>query len=565
MTPWAPADSQAQEASWAAAIARDRAILRLGSIDPVQLAASAPRLVDTVDREQLLGVLRRVSPEVVAAHSGLAFAAGYAALIEGASQSGMRWLTRAQSLLQPGEALLGARIAFELGALYLAQNCAAPADVLLLDRGRSADPSMGDLLHLRALSAEAMGDQVRAVSLYRQTMLPEVEVLSPSTRVLATINLAASWNHRDPSEALALTELAIAMVAGRELHLRLRPPALNIMGYALIGLGRLREAREVLVSAATEAESRGHLRVQLYAEFNQAIIDELEGAYETAEARLRDVGDRAADHAADLTGWVRIRLVWLAWLIGDLRGATQMLAEAQSTLRSVRYSDSIVCLLALLEVSGSRPSKAIAGFESLRRSAAARGDVATELALLLRLTHLEFVVGGQQKALRHARRALAILRARSFRASPNWWSGEIVDSFIEIAQDPITGVLVRPALEHREAPEHRPVVILQMDGSSIVGRSEMQLNWRAGRTGSRMLRRLFRLLVESHPRSVQRDVLADKLWPESDGDAAISNLYAATNDLRKVLVDLPGVRLDLVPDGYHLSLDGNVHLMRTSD
>lgn len=554
-------ESDLRASSWAAAVARDRATLRERSVDASRLAEAAPRLIDTVDREQLLDAMRNVSAIEVAANSGLAFAAGYAALVDGAVESGTRWLTRAQSALQPGQELLGARIAFELGALYVARNCAVPADVLLLDRERSTDRPNGDLLHLRALSAEAMGDHVRAVALYRETLSADAEVLSPSTRVLAMINLAASCSQRDPSEALALTELAIAMIAGRELHRRMRPPALNIMGYALICLGRLRDAREALVNAATEAESHGYRRVALYAAFNEAIVDELEGDRDAADAKLREVNDRAAERFPDLVGWVRIRQIWLTWLIGDLQRATQMLDEARATLHSMRYAESLLCLQSLLEASAGAPSKAIAGFESLRRSAVLRGDLVTEFALLLRLVHLELGFGSDQKARRNAKRALTVLRQSSFRASPNWWSGEILDSFIEAAADPTTGVLVPPALAHRRPPIRRLPVHVRKDGSATLAGREIALNWQAGRTGSRMLRRMFGALLDSHPRPVPRDVLADKLWPESEGDAAIRNLYAATNDLRKVLVDLPGVRLCLGDEGYGLKLDDNVGLL----
>jgi hypothetical protein len=51
------------------------------------------------------------------------------------------------------------------------------------------------------------------------------------------------------------------------------------------------------------------------------------------------------------------------------------------------------------------------------------------------------------------------------------------------------------------------------------------------------------------------------LWPATR--ASLVYLYAATNDLRKVLVDLPGVRLCLGDNGYGLRFDDNVELNRT--
>jgi tetratricopeptide (TPR) repeat protein len=556
------ADPATSLASWNVLISRNRSDLRESSRNLDHLSRAAPHLVDTVDRDALLDILSQLPVQEIATRSGLAFATGYGQLLEGAIESGVSWLTRAQAALLPDESLLSARIAFELGAVYIARNCAIPAEVVLLGARHSADSPNGDLLHLRALAAEAMGDHAQAGELYRQTLRSDVEVLSPSTRVLAMINLAASCSHRDPAESLALTELAVAMVDSRELHGRMRPAALNIMGYALICLGRWNEARDALEKAMAEAAIWRYDRVALYAAFNLAIVDELQGMRSSAESRLNYVGESASERFPELAGWVRIRSAWLAWLAGDAPEASSILAKAQTSLRSMRYAESLSCLQHLIDASTGALSGAISGFESLCRSAAMRGDSSTEFALLLRLVHLELAVGGERRAVRNAARAITILRRSSLRASPNWWSKEIVDSFVEIAQDPITGVLMPPALEHVSA-SHWPAVRLFADGTATIGGTQKPLRWGAGRTGSRILKRMFCELMSSHPRSIQRDVLADNFWPESEGDAAIRNLYAATNDLRKVLVDLPGVRLCLGDHGYSLRFDDNVELVES--
>jgi DNA-binding SARP family transcriptional activator len=68
--------------------------------------------------------------------------------------------------------------------------------------------------------------------------------------------------------------------------------------------------------------------------------------------------------------------------------------------------------------------------------------------------------------------------------------------------------------------------------------------------------------VEAHPRGISRDELADRLWPESEGDKAVRNLYAATKDLRRALAPAPGVRLVARGGDYALETDENVVVLR---
>lgn len=539
-------------------------MLRGQPIDPKTLSVAAPRLVDSVDRDELVSILRKLPEQVVASHGGLAFALGYSALVEGATESGTRWLVEAQSALRREDHLLRARIAFELGALYITRNYTTPADILLLDSDAEGHTGLGDLLHLRALIAESRGDHQHATMFYRDVLNAEVQSLSPSTRVLAMINLAASIHHRYPTESLALTELAIEMINARELHPRLRPAGLNIMGYALICLGRLQEARRALVSAGDEAARYGYQRVALYAAFNQAIIDELIGDYGSADVRLDEVARRSAVPFPVLAGWVRIRQTWLAWLVGSAAEAGSLLAAAQSDLRDLRYAESIMFLDAILAGSAGKSSHALAGFASVRRSAALRGDAATELAALLHLAHADRRVGGDKRAQPHVRRALALLHETALNLSPNWWCHDVVDAFVNATTDPMARALVLPAVPRSQSDATPTVVTLRSDGSAKVDEDNISLNWQRGRTGRHMLLRLFRTLLESHPHGIRREDLADRLWPESDGDAAIRNLYAATNDLRKVLADIPGVRLDVADSRYSLILSNHVRLVDAS-
>jgi len=45
-----------------------------------------------------------------------------------------------------------------------------------------------------------------------------------------------------------------------------------------------------------------------------------------------------------------------------------------------------------------------------------------------------------------------------------------------------------------------------------------------------------------------------RIWPESEGDKAVRNLYDATKDLRRVLVAMPGVQLRVTEQTYGLVL-----------
>jgi len=81
-----------------------------------------------------------------------------AAALEGDQTGAIRNLLRAQALAGPEERALAARIAFELGYLYLSRAEHAAADTTLLraqdSDGHNASP---DIDHLRALIADSPG------------------------------------------------------------------------------------------------------------------------------------------------------------------------------------------------------------------------------------------------------------------------------------------------------------------------------------------------------------------------------------------------------------------------
>jgi DNA-binding SARP family transcriptional activator len=95
---------------------------------------------------------------------------------------------------------------------------------------------------------------------------------------------------------------------------------------------------------------------------------------------------------------------------------------------------------------------------------------------------------------------------------------------------------------------------------SVDGEPLDESAWRVGRSGSGVLRRYFRALLSAYPAALLRDGLADLLWPQSEGDKAVRNLYASTKDLRRVLAGVPGVGLEVAEGRSRLTVARNVRV-----
>lgn len=542
--------------SWISRIEHDRRALH--TTDLGLLAEVAPRLVDTIEREAVHERLGSLTREEIASRSGLAYVAGHRALLRDDPDEALRWLALAHALVAPGEDLLRARIVFELGSQYVARRSSASVDVLLLQA--EALGSSPDLVHLRALAADAMGDNMEACARYREVIGSKDAALSPATGVLAMINLAAAWNHRDPLEAISLTDLALAMISAYRLHGRLRAPALNIKGYSLICRGEFDEARETLDAAANEAQQFDHRRVALYARFNKAILDEFELGLDASDAALERLGLEAAGAHPDLLGWIQIRRSWLSLCAGEMQTSKEMLSSASSVTAGLRYAESVALMQALHMNYAGRLSDAIHRLRAVRGSANSRGDRLTEFAILLWICHLEDASGRPQAALRSLEIASEIRNNHTFRVSPNWWASVMLDSVARLLAADGAFRVIRPVAPG--ATRSRPKIELWLDGTGRANDRPIDLSWHSGRTGKNVLRRLFRILLTSYPNAVPRDRLVDVMWPDSEGDAAVRNLYSATNDLRRVLSDVPGVRLRVGPSGYSLDFEPNVVVRR---
>ncbi|MFN2521369.1 MAG: hypothetical protein ABR525_10030 [Candidatus Limnocylindria bacterium] len=554
---------------WLARLQADRRIISAASAlrqgRAAALSAAAPRIADSRYGHEIDALLATIARGRIESDAGLALAAGRRALLRDAVAEGLGWLVRAQSAVGPGARVLAARIAFYLGGSYVTRAELAPADAVLAWAegllGRAAAGS-ADLLHLRALLAEARGERDKSLALYRRTIVRSPNALTPLTRVLALRNLGEALSHSEPHESVALYGLALAIVEADQLDDNVRSTVDNTMGYALICIGDLQGGRLKLEQALREANAHARKRTELYAAFNLAIAAELEGSADAARLSLEGVRDDAiAVSMRELALWAEIRLAWL-----DVKAGRT--AEARTRLRSVfpaaiplAYREATGVLHALLGLRAS-PAAARGELTGLARTHAARGDDLGAFAITLWGARADAAAGRIASARRGAAAACALGSQRGFRLASNWWSAELVATAREHAPpefaDYAESLVAPPSTDVAEPP---PAVTLMRDGTIVVGGARLGTEvWRGGRTGRRVLERFFVALVAAYPAAIARDALADLLWPESEGDKAIRNLYGATNDLRRILASVPGVSLAVVDQRYALRLEEQVRL-----
>ncbi|TMG31598.1 MAG: hypothetical protein E6H94_12800, partial [Chloroflexi bacterium] len=282
----------------------------------------------------------------------IALAIGRRALVNDRLDEALRWLVQARSLATEKTPVVAARIAFLLGAVYIGRDEEVAADAVLAWAegilGREADSS-ADVLHLRALLAERRGDRDVAMALYREVLQRANVALTPMTRVLAMRNLAAMLAHARPRESVGLYAMALATLDADELDASMRCGIDNGMGYALLCSGDVDGARMKLDQASSEAKRVGAERVEVFANFNRSLVDELSGDLHAADARLRAVEADARRHDLDeLAGWTRIRRAWLQLRAGSADAAAAALREAFATAPRTEHREAIATLSALI-------------------------------------------------------------------------------------------------------------------------------------------------------------------------------------------------------------------------
>lgn len=524
-----------------------------------ELDELAPPLLDSVFGSSVNGVLGGIPESTLSRFTGLSYAMGRSAAIHGDSATARLRFTQAQALTGATTSRqLRERLAFEIGCLMLEEHALHAAELMLAWGHAQRDRESPDLLQLEALIAEGKGRRDEAVHLYRRCLGSRAEALSPLTRVLALRNLAGALTHQAPVEAASLYKLAVDSVSANQLERSAEPALRNGLGYSLLCNGDYEMARAELETAHGQAAGSKRWRIAAYAQFNLAIADELESRVPESIQRLEDTKlDAEAKGFRDVVAWCLIRKAWLLLKLEGPSAARLVLGSARRVAGS-GHLESLSTLEAFLLLVDGRPREASRIFSTLARSYASREDAVTAFALLLWQAVASHRAGLTKGATTAARAACDKRAAHGLRVSPNWWSSEILDASADLVGDrgvnchealvPIRSRLVlSPALR----------VVVTPRGITVDGVALHASLW-TRRAGRKVLAKLLAALVSSHPNGVSRDKLADALWPESEGDAAIRNLQSAVKDLRRVLASAPGLRLVLREGRYRLEAEETV-------
>jgi len=297
--------------------------------------------------------------------------------------------------------------------------------------------------------------------------------------------------------------------------------------------------------------------------FNLAIVDELEGRGPDAIAALQDVSERA--RRADLTaldGWTVVRRAWLRLRDGDTDAAHGLVSERFAAHVPVAYADALRMLQAVEDVRANKYGRARSTLLELVRTYGDKDDELDRFVALLWLATLYRNSGRDALARRSCNEACALGQTHGFRVATNFWDADLATTARACSApeyvDFVAGLIGGAPLAQ---PRPRPTVVIASDGTIVLDGTPLSDDvWREGRTGRRQLRRLFDALYAAYPSAIERGQLADLLWPDSDGDRSIANLYAAINDLRHVLSAVPGVTLEVRDGAYALDLGGTAHL-----
>lgn len=550
------------EVSWAQQLERDRQAL---SSPALSAGVELLRLLDTIYREEAMAVVASLPETIRLSTAGHAAAFAQIQLLRHDRIEARRWFVRAQALARPDEDVLAARIALELGDLHLSWGGLVAADTVLAwsEAFGCGERGLADHAHLQALVAQARGQHLIARPAYRRALTAR-RALTPMTRVLATTNLAVALSHSYPAESVDLGALALDGVAAHQLDARARAPIENVLAYALLCAGRVGDGLATVQQARATAATHGSARIQRFARFNMAIALELldQGATAVDElAGLREecisVGDQ------DLARWCAVRLAWLGLGRHGAEGVEGWMETGFGDHLPQRFGEAADVLRGIAAYRSRDYGCALTRLRRSYGACADRGEELTAFVILLWIACAEDGAGRPRKAAAAVEQACALGHSRGFRVSPNWWAPDVVRVAREHAgpfREYVANLLIGSSTM---AVVARPVVSVGSETEPQVdGQPLDPLCWREGRTGSRVLRSLFGLLVASDAGGVARDDIVDALWPDSDGDRAVANLYAATNDLRRVLRRLPGVSLDVDRQHYALRYGPNVRHVR---
>ena len=353
---------------------------------------------------------------------------------------------------------------------------------------------------------------------------------------------------------------ALETLRAHELDPRLAPALHNGLAYAAICAADLDLADTELDAASRDALRLGIPLMRAYAAYNRSILFELRDEIEEA---TRAIGEaRAMSERAklrDLVVWCWIRESWLALKRKDRVTADRAAASARK-LSGEAQVEALATLEAMFSLIDGDSLNAARLFGELADAYVGRSDAVTAVALLLWRSVAYRKANAAKGAKAAAREACTLRGQGAVRVSPSWWAREVLDAARLDGGDPCADGLLQVAAGILDVARTR--VEVTPNDISVAGKPIPDEAWQR-RSGARVLKRLFALLVEAHPHGIPRDELADTLWPESEGDKAVRNLYAVTKDLRRVLTVAPGVRLVARGGDYALETDENVLVLRT--
>jgi len=483
-------------------------------------------------------------------------------VLEGRREDARAHFTRAQSQTsRRTPEPLRARLAFELGAVLLDEGGTQAAEsVVAWAESFSRRPS-SDVLHLSALIADRRGRRGEAIAFYRRAIARAGAALSPLSRVLELRNLAETLAHESPAEALTMYRHALETLRAHELDPRAAPALHNGLAYAAICAGDLDLAQSELAAAARDATRLRLPLMKAYASYNRSIVAELRDELDEATAAIAEAQAlSAAEKLRDLEAWCGIREAWLALKRKD-RPAAERAAALARKLSGSGHAEALATLDAIFTLLDGDHLGAAKRLGDLAHAYLERSDLVTALALLLWRSVAYRKANAVKGAKAAAREACALRLRGPVRVSPSWWSRELLEAARLDGDGRCASDLLDTTVGILDVPRQGVEVIgdeIRVNGSALPSDA-----WQR-RSGARVLRRLFALLAEAHPQLISRDELTDALWPESEGDKAVRNLYAATKDLRRVLAGSPGLRLVAREGGYVLETDSNVRFVSRS-
>lgn len=533
------------------------------------LAAVAPTLIDSVYSRDCERILDSLAEADFDERPRLAMAKGRLCFLRGDQAGASTFVSKALGAARADTPLL-ARAIWELGCIALGDNNMSTAEVTLqLGVGMLGDVAARapDLLHLEALLAERRFDRELAIRKYREAIALADEGLTSLTRVIALRNLAGALAQDDPRDASGLCALGLVLIDGDLLDERSRPAVENALAYTLLADGRVEEGRRRAEAAASDARRLGHWLVECYGLFNYAIALELSGQLGEAQAILNNALRLSTENRfSDLARWIRLRLAWLT-LKAD--GSIPAIGELEPGLADAagdEFSASVSTFAAIVAYRSGDAPHAIQELQPLVHRYLALSDWSTTFALLLWLACAHESVGERKAARAAVEAALRTGRTHDLRMSPNWWSDDVVRIAKKLA--PAQDAAYAETLSAESGSVGQAVamrVTVSVDGNVLIDGTPLPDEcWRTGRTGRWVLRRLFKSLAAAYPVGVRRDELADLLWPESDGDRARQNLYAALNDLRRLVGSVPGLSIATDKGRYRLSAPSHVLFERTT-